>query len=363
MSFLGKMFGGKGAVPMVDNHSFWKWFAENEKAFFKVIKTGNRIDEKFLQEVMKKLQQLNSQLYCLAGMFNENTAELVITPEGDIKTIVFAEELVAAAPSLKGWKFTSLKPAIGFDDISIEMNGYKFDNQTIGFFSTIQPDYPDEIEITLVHKDFNEQDETIISNGSAIYLDNALGELNAATMIDSLKVIGTTPAGTELIPMEKLEKFLQWREKEFLEKYKGTRHDTENDPYYSIEGKDENGLPVLAILNQALIEWDSKASHPWMLVIEIKYDGKNNNGMPGDEVYELMNEFEEKLIAGLPDMEGYLNIGRETHNSKRTIFFACKEFRKASKVSNALIEEYTERLDASYTIYKDKYWMTLNKFR
>jgi hypothetical protein len=80
-------------------------------------------------------------------------------------------------------------------------------------------------------------------------------------------------------------------------------------------------------------------------------------------VYELMNEFEEKLIAELPDTDGYLNIGRETHNSKRTIFFACKEFRKASKVSYKFIEEYADRLDASYTIYKDKYWMTLNKFR
>jgi hypothetical protein len=363
MGLFGKIFGSKGGMTIVDNHSFWKWFTENEKGFFKVIKNGERIDEKFLQEVMKKLQQLNGQLYCLAGMFDDTTAELVITPEGDIKTIVFAEELVAAAPALNGWRFTALKPPIGFDGISIEMDGYKFDNETIGFFSTTQPDYPDEIEITLVHKDFNEQDETIISNGSAIYLDNALGELNAATMIDSLKVTGVTPAGTELIPMEKLDKFLRWREKEFLEKYKGTRRDTENDPYYSIEAQDENGLPVLAIINQELMEWDSKASHPWMLVIEIKYDGENNNGMPGNEVYELMNEFEEKLIGELPDTEGYLNIGRQTHDSKRTIFFACKEFRKASKASNTMIEEYAEKLDASYAIYKDKYWMTLNKFK
>jgi hypothetical protein len=363
MSLLGKIFGGKETASIVDSHSFWNWFIKNEKTFFKIIQNRERIDEKFLQEVMKRLQQLNSQLYCLAGMLDDNTAELVITPEGDVKTIVFAEELVDAAPVLAGWRFTALKPAIGFDDISIEMDGYKFNNQTIGFFSTTHPDYPDEIEITLVHKDFNEKDETIISNGSAIYLDNALGELNAATMIDSLKVTGRVPDGTELITMEKLEKFLLWREKEFLEKYKGMRRDTENDPYYSIEAQDENGLPVLAILNQELMEWDSKASHPWMLVIEIKYHGENNNGMPDDEVYELMNEFEEKLIAELPDQEGYLNIGRETHDSKRTIFFACKEFRKSSKASYNLIEAFAEKLDASYTIYKDKYWMTLNRFR
>ncbi|MBL7740971.1 MAG: DUF695 domain-containing protein [Chitinophagaceae bacterium] len=363
MSFIRKMFGSKQDIPRVDNSSFWKWFTENEKQFFRVIKNNDRIDEKFLQKVMDKLEQLNNKFYCLAGMYDENTAELVVTPEGNIKTIVFAEELIAAAPSLEGWRFTALKPAIGFDQVSIEMDGYQFNEETLRFFSTVQPDYPDEIDITLVHKDFNEENETIIRNGSLIYLDNALGELNSVTMIDTLHIEGQKPADTELISMSKLPDFLQWREKEFLEKYKGTRYNTENDSYYSMEAQDENGLPVLAILNQELMEWDSKASHPWLMLIEIKYDGKDTNGMPDDEDYELMDEFEEKLISELPDAEGYLNIGRETTNSTRTIYFACKEFRRSSKAAHTLIEEYLDRLEITYDIYKDKYWMTMNKYK
>ena len=35
----------------------------------------------------------------------------------------------------------------------------------------------------------------------------------------------------ELIPISKLKDFLTWREKEFIEKYEGTRHNTENDSY------------------------------------------------------------------------------------------------------------------------------------
>lgn len=363
MNFLRKMFNGKNAAPMVDNQSFWNWFTENEKIFFKVIKNKEQVDEKFLQKVMDKLSQLNSQFYCLAGMYDDATAELVITPEGDIKTIVFAEELISAAPPLDGWKFTALKPAIGLEEMSIEMDGYKFDNETLRFFSTIQPDYPDEIEITLVHKDFNDEDETIIKNGTLIYLDNALGELNTATMIDSLTVTGSSTADAELIPMSKLPEFLLWREKEFLEKYKGTRHYTENDSYCSLEAEDKKGLPVIAVLNEELMEWDRKASHPWMMVIEIKYDGENNNGMPDEDTYALMNEFEEKLIKNLPDGEGYLNIGRETYNSTRTVYFACKEFRRSSKATQTLIDEYLETLEISYEIYKDKYWMTMNKFK
>lgn len=40
-------------------------------------------------------------------MYDENTVELIITPDGDLKNIAFAEELVEAAPKLDKWKFTA----------------------------------------------------------------------------------------------------------------------------------------------------------------------------------------------------------------------------------------------------------------
>lgn len=46
-------------------------------------------------------------------MYNASTAELVVTADGDIKTFVWVEELIAAAPKLANWKFTALKPATG----------------------------------------------------------------------------------------------------------------------------------------------------------------------------------------------------------------------------------------------------------
>ena len=39
-----------------------------------------------------------------------------------------------------------------------------------------------------------------------------------------------------------------------------------------------------------------------------------------------------KIVEELKDFEGYLNIGRQTADSVREIYFACKEFRKPSKV-------------------------------
>jgi hypothetical protein len=75
-----------------------------------------------------------------------------------------------------------------------------------------------------------------------------------------------------------------------------------------------------------------------------------------------MAVFEEEVMNELKDFEGYLNIARETANNKRTVYFACKDFRRPSKVLNQLIKEYDGQLQITYDVFKDKYWQSLNKF-
>jgi hypothetical protein len=176
-----------------------------------------------------------------------------------------------------------------------------------------------------------------------------------------MEMAGTIPENVELIPLEKLKSFLTWREKEFVEKYKDTYYNTENNSYSIREAKDNEGFVSIALLNNALLEWDVKASHPWMTVIEISYKS-SGKGMPDKATSTLMNSFEEELSALIPDKEGYLNLGRETYKGKRTIYFACKEFRHVSKTIAALIHTYQQQININYEIYKDKYWKTMNRF-
>jgi hypothetical protein len=201
-----------------------------------------------------------------------------------------------------------------------------------------------------------------MTNGVYLALDNSLGELNSIATIDNVNIINPKDAAKELIPLEKLKDFLTWREKEFVEKYKGLRHDTENDSYSSLEATLNNGFPLLAIINTDLLNWDSKASHPWISVMEIKYNGKNNNGMPNDTTYQLLNEIEEKIMAELKDSDGYLNVGRQTADSAREIYFACIDFRKPSKILHKIKKEYQDKIELDFNIYKDKYWQSFNRF-
>ena len=362
MNFFKSLFGSKEET-IHSYADFWKWFEKNEGRFYKVVKNNGDIQHAFFDKIAPKLKQLKEGFWYVAGMFDDDTAELILTADGITKNIAFVEEMVAAAPNMKRWKITALKQASNIAEYKLEMNGYVFGVNTMHFYSNDHSELPDEIDITITHQDFNDENKNIIINGVYLTLDNFLGELNTVTTIDNINIINTKDAAQELVPIEKLKDFLIWREKEFVEKYKGLRHNTENDSYAGLEATLENGLPLLAVVNTDVLHWDSKASHPWVVVVELKYDGTNTNGMPDETTYQLLSEIEEKIMAVLKDEDGYINIGRQTANGLREIYFACIDFRKPSKILYSIQQKYKNRIQIDFDIYKDKYWQSFNRFK
>lgn len=362
MTFFKKIFKSKPEVESLNYEEFWNWFQTNEKAFFHSINDRKNIEKNFFNPLSSKLELIKDGFYFLTGMYDDNTAELILTADGNIKNIVFTEELVNASPKLNNWKFTALKPAHDINNIGIRMDGYNFDKENLAFYPIEHKDFPDAIEIVVTYKDFKEKDTKSINNGVYLFLDNFLGELNFATSIDYFSIISEKEAEKELIPIEKLKDYLIWREKEFVEKYNSFRYNTENDTYSSLEATLKNGNPLIAIVNTTLLNWEDKSSHPWILSIELNYDGSKNKGFPDQNTYALLNEFEDDLLEQLKDSDGYLNIGRVTADNSREIFFACNEFRKVSKIVNDICEDYSNKLEITYEIYKDKYWQSLEKY-
>jgi hypothetical protein len=352
------------AASLTLNYSvFWDWFTQRERTYFQAVKEGTHIQEAFFDDLSPALDAVKEGLYFQAGMADADTAELIISAEGAIENIVFAEELVAAAPSLAGWKLTVLKEAIpNIEDIVIHMADYEFRASNIHFYPDYEAAYPDEIAITVTHADLTEENHTTIENGTLIFLDTYLGELAFATLVDQVTVVRESQAQQELIPVTKLRDFLTWRQKEFVEKYSGMRHETDKDTYASFTAERASGQQLIAIMNTDLLAWDAKASHPWVLVITIPFDGTQRNGMPDSKTYELLNQLEEELIAELPDHEGYLNVGRQTADGSRGVYFACQDFRKPSKVLYQFQAHYAGTIDLEYVLYKDKYWQTFERF-
>ena len=362
MNFLKNIFAQKDA-PIQSYSDFWNWFQRNEKVFFKAVKEQRNIEQVFFDALSPKLSELKDGFYFLTGIMPSGDVELIITADGVVQNIVFVEELVNEAPVIDGWVFTALKPAMDIKDLSIQMGGFQFNDKNISFFANEHVNMPDEIDLTIVHDDLNSKNRTTIINGTYLFLDNLLGELNFVTTIDHIDFIEKKEVDAELIPIEKLTDFLIWRQKEFIEKYEGFRYNTENDSFSLFEGELENGNASIAVINTVLLEWDCKASHPWILNININYDGANNNGMPCNEDYILMGEIEDEILEELKDIDGYLNIGRQTEVGVRSIFIACRDFRKPSLVLNRTVQKYLKRMDIAYNIYKDKYWQSVGLVR
>ncbi len=361
MSLLKNIFKKKNE-PIKTNEEFWSWFQKNEKTFFSVVKEKGDIEKGFFDKLSPKLGELKDGFFYLTGMLNDNTCELVLTADGAIKNIAFVEDLVKSAPKIDGWVFTALKPPMDIKNVSIRMARYEYKAENLSFYANEDAAYPDEIDVTIVYDDFNEADKGNITIGVYIFLDNFLGELNFATTIDNIKVVDKKSAEKELVPIEKLKAFLIWREKEFIEKYDDVKWDAENDGYSMLEAQLESGNALLAAINMSLLGWHGKASHPWILNIEINYDGKSNNGMPDDETYALLNQIEDEIMEELKDFEGYLNIGRQTAESVREIYLACMDFRKPTKVLYQIKQKYAGKIELNYDIYKDKYWKSFDRF-
>lgn len=365
MQFIRNLFGSK--EPKIGSYSdFWAWFQTQEQVFFKVIKERGNVEKHFFDKISPKLAQIKEGFFFLVGMLDENTIEVVFTADGVVKNIVFIEELVAAAPPISGWKFTALKPPLEIAGFSIAMNGYEFKDENIFFVENKHPNFPDEIDITVLYEGLNEQNRTEVSNGLHIFLDNYLGELYYSTTIDAINFENLQNKDDKaLIPITKLKAYLAWREKEFVEKYEGTRRNTEQDLYTILEAKLENGNPLLAVIKTELLQWDKKASHAWLLQVILPYDNKNLKdlkGLPDEKTLQLLNEIEDAITAELTGENGHLNIGTQTAEGIRAIYFVCKDFRKAPKILDNIVQKYSKQIAISYEIYKDKYWKSFEHF-
>lgn len=371
MGFLDNIFGkrkveqeSKPTEKSDAYDNFWGWFKTNSKEFYKIIESKNRtsIDEAFFTPIKAQLKQFDNNIYFLVGKDAHDNVELIFTAEGVVKLFPLIERIIERAPKINKWKFTAHKPAVHIPDFEIHIGAYTFNENNISFIVNQHENYPDLIDIELVYSDSYAENKDDVLNGCFIFLDNYLGELKFASEIDEINMAETVE-GREIIPISKLKEYLIWREKEFVERYEGVRKNTAQDTYVNMEGTLQSGAPLMAVVNETLMQWDAKPSHPWIIRFDIFYAAANENGLPSSEDFAFMNSFEDFLMDCLKDEEGYLNIGRQTADGLREIFFACKDFRKPIHLFEDHKKDFQQgSLKLELVAYKDKYWKSLGFF-
>jgi hypothetical protein len=360
------MEGAKKLPAKNDEHTdtaaaFWQWFIENEHRFTVLGKSESEQALSFLEELIEHMVPFNPWLKALAGPYNDEKYELIITSDGDVALFSKVEELVQAAPAINNWVITAHKPALGFEEISIELYEREFSAGTTQFYPVIQENYPDEVAIVVTHVDYNEEEDDQFQAGSKIYLENGLGELNTATKIDHYETGPIPGAGTDIIPITKLAEYLNWREKEFVEKYESVNTERPEEAFYVLEAEDGDGKPVLATIDAGFKTWPLRPAFPWMVQVDILYKG-DNSGLPTEKQLQELQVIEDQIISLLPDDGTLYYIGHKTYDNYRSIYFYANEYRKNAALLHRYVENSPLEYDVMFFIRKDKYWHTMEPY-
>jgi hypothetical protein len=341
---------------------FWNWFVKNEHRFKDAVGNTNKAHV-FLDELITQMKPFNPWLKALAGPYDDKRFELIITADGDIALFCKVDELVQAAPALPNWLITAHKPSIGMEPMSIEMFGHRFSTDNMSFYPVIDPNYPDEINIVIVHPDYTEDEDGNFQTAGMIYLENALGELNTATMIDKYELSRVPPPEeqVELIPLAKLDGYLKWREKEFVEKYANKDAARPVESWGVLEAEDREGKPMFATIDSGFRGWEYMAAYPWLVQVDIDYKG-SEKGLPDKKQMEQLQQIEDDLVQKLTGMSSVLFLGHHTHDNRRSIFIHTDDYYPVSKIIHEYIDNNTSSYKPVFFIRKDKYWQNMAFF-
>lgn len=341
---------------------FWNWFVNNEQRFRELDLDDSEKALAFLDELISQMRPFNASLKALAGPYSGNRFELIITADGDVALFCKVDELIEKAPKLDKWVFTALKPALGFDDISIDMYEKNFSTDTISFFPIVHDEYPDEVGIVLTHSEYNEEEDDQFQAGGMIFLENGLGEENTATKIDYYETGALPPAdsGVEVIPISKLADYLNWREKEFVEKYESVLERPE-ESFNLLEAEDDDGKLMMVTVDSGFKEWPQRPAFPWLLQIDINYAG-DANGLPSQQQLDDLQEIEEEIIRLFSAAPTIWYIGNRTYDNMRNVYFYASEYKQNSKILHRFIESVKIDYMVLFFIRKDKYWQNMEMY-
>jgi len=324
-----------------NGEDFWVWFEARSDKFYRIIETKNHVVENFLDLVLSELHKYHPDFYVLAGMTNDGKAELIISAESDVRFMQPIRNFVKDAPSLSKWKFTALKPRYPIADCVVEIGAASFDENSVWFVPNVNIEEPDCIDLTFFCNGLLQTEEPDVIMGGYIFLEHLLGEEVFATMIDELKVEPNRAPDEELIPINKLETYLTWRQKEFEEQRSYATIDYPIDALTVFKHINTN-----VSANMAYANWIHKPMFPWMVKVVYKY--------PKDAFLIQEKEFRQ-LLEFIKEMKT-IHLLSDFGEEETVYLLASANYQELSVGLYTYLKTYNGLLTIEYSIFKDKYW-------
>jgi hypothetical protein len=131
---------------------------------------------------------------------------------------------------------------------------------------------------------------------------------------------------------------------------------------YTLMDWKEDGLPCVAMLNSALIDFEHKKIFSWHLSVIIDFEDLIDNGMPSEEEREIVDPFCDKLDEEIKAGGNALFLIRETWNKTRRLVWRVYDPEIANQHLQYIIEHHKHPRPFDYRMEQDVSWEQADRY-
>ncbi|TGK02844.1 hypothetical protein EHQ53_05060 [Leptospira langatensis] len=190
---------------------FWNWFAQNSRYYAKLDDLEDKERDRLLDDLMDRIQDVNSEFYFEIGGGEEGPNELTVITAGDEELYAEAERFVDLAPEVPGWDIFSVDQyqekgtVIFYEGLELDSEEIWFlplENKGQGFGVRICfPDFP------------NVESNPHVKKAVGLMLEAVLGEEAFSKEIGyyEIGILPDDPEEEGYIELVELKEYLEWR--------------------------------------------------------------------------------------------------------------------------------------------------------
>ena len=321
--------------------AFWKWWPSVRPRIEKSIASGDFGD--LPAEIGKHVSAMGEKLDWELGKGKESAHAFCLSSGGDPAMRALTERWLRAAPARDAtWEFHPARQAHPAG-MQLEIFGQKIHEDDLRVAFEVETTR-ERIDLTLWHPAFaslGDRAQTV----TFLVLDGAFGEDGVERWLGGIDVANDLPA--DAVPFSSLRQAVA-----------DLAATATGESFALLEGHDQEGHPMVAVINQALKHIDH-LDLDMFVAIKVYLQHPNENGFPEPAESEKLNEIEDELLEQLGDAAAY--FGRITCAGARIFHFFAGE---ASGVA-AIIEQWIARhsdFKIQTSWQRDEGWDALRMF-
>jgi hypothetical protein len=321
--------------------AFWAWWPSARPRLEKSIASGDfgRLPE----EIAERVHAISAELDWELGKGSEAAHAFCLSAKGDPVARRLAERWLRAAPPKDAtWEFHPARQPHP-PGMALEIFGHRIVEDDLRVAFEVETGR-ERVDVGVWHPSFKtlgDQAATV----AFLVLDGAFGEDGVERWLGAIETPAEMPP--EAVPFSSLR-----------ESVTDLAAVATGESFALLEGHDQDGRPMMALINQALKRIDH-LDLDMFVAVRLLFQHPNEHGFPEAAESETVNTMEDELIAALGDSAAY--YGRVTCAGARIFHFFARESSPAGPAIDGWISRHpTYRIQATWQ--QDPRWDALHMF-